>query len=72
MKPKTNEDLVLHLMQYSPRGALCQAFIIQAIERYCDDVIKAGPEACDSGFISGEAWVDIASDTKRRIREFYA
>lgn len=68
---KTNEDLVLDLMRYSPHGALCQAFIINAIEAYCDSVAKTGPEAFDGGLINGQAWVDIAKDVKSRIREFY-
>jgi hypothetical protein len=70
-KLKTNEDLVVDLMNFSPRGALCQAFIVQAIQEYCESVIKAGAEACDSGMINGQAWVDIAQDTKQRIEEFY-
>lgn len=68
---KSNEDLVVDLMTFSPRGALCQAFVITAIEKYCADVIQAGPEKFDSAFMNGQAWVDVAVDTQARMKAFY-
>ena len=71
-KLKTNEDLVSDLMNYSPYGALCQAFITQAIENYCDTVIKWEPtEADERGFVSPTAWKGVATDIKKRMDEFY-
>ena len=70
-KLKTNEDLVRDLMTRSPQGALCQAFVVQALQTYCKQVIEAGPAAFDSAMLSGQAWVGIAKDIDRRIEEFY-
>jgi len=71
-KLKTNEDLVLNLMQFSPRGALCQAFVITAIQKYAQQCVAAGAEKFDSGLMNGQAWIDIAVDVDKRIEAFYA
>lgn len=78
---KTNEDLVSDLMNFSPHGALCQAFITQAIEYYCDKVIENKEESLKEeaeneangklSIVSQKSWIGIAEDTKKRIREFY-
>ena len=39
-KLETNEDLVVDLLNYSPYGALCQSFIIQAIQSFASGVIE--------------------------------
>lgn len=77
-KRKTNVDLVKSLMNYSPQGALCQPFIVQAIESYCDKVIEDMPAIIEKDkregnrpFVSNEAWLKIAKDTKERIELFY-
>lgn len=36
MKIRTNEDLVVDLMNYSPHGSMGQAFVIEAIRKYAD------------------------------------
>lgn len=71
---KTNEDLVVDLMNYSPYGALGQAFIIQAIEAYANRIIKDKEELLandGNSIISNNAWIGIAEDVKRRMDEFY-
>lgn len=70
-KPKTNEDLVLHLMQHNAAGPLVQAFVLHAIETYARQAIQAGPQAFDSALMSGEAWVRCAQDVVARIERFY-
>lgn len=70
-KLNSNEDLVRDLMNYSPRGALCQAFIMTAIEKYCEQVIAVGEDHFVGGLINGKAWLDVAVDTKQRIDAFY-
>lgn len=71
MELNTNEDLVIDLMNYSPRGALSQAFIMHAIQKYAADVIEAGAEAMSSPMLNGQAWVDVAVDVKARCDKFY-
>ena len=80
-KIKTNEDLVVNLLNYSPYGALCQSFIIQAIESFASEVInnkefllKEEADAEEKGrylLVSHKAWVGIAEDVKKRMSEFY-
>lgn len=77
----TNEQFVDDLMTHSPHGALCQAFIISAIEYYCDTVIDEKEkflgeeeEARKAGkimLVSRKAWVGIAEDIKSRIVRKY-
>jgi len=78
---KTNEDLIKDLMNFSPYGGLCQAFIMQGIQAYCQDVINQKEEmliheeqlkiAGRIPLISTEAWIGIAEDVQKRCNEFY-
>lgn len=76
-KIKTNEDLVVDLMNYSPYGALCQSFIITAIRSFSDKVISQKKELLEMEkngevqLVSMKAWVGIAEDIKKRMDEFY-
>jgi len=61
VKQKTNIKLVTHMMTYSKQGVLMQAFIIEAIAKYAESVIKANPLTL-SPDISGYAWDACASE----------
>lgn len=69
-KVKTNEELVIDLMNYSPFGGLCQGFIMEAIQDYASRVIAA-PNIADNDFISGATWKGLAVDVKERCDAFY-
>ena len=72
-KLESNEDLVKDLMNYSPYGALCQVFIMEAIQRYAEQVAASNPEDYDMGaMIAPEAWIGVAKDIKARCEAFYA
>lgn len=64
MSRETNVEFVTRLMEFSPTGALSQAFIIEAIGRYADECVKHADEVVASvdkqGFISGKAWLRTA------------
>ena len=77
----TNEEFVAHLMRYSPHGALCQVFVIEAIRAYVETIVEAYSENPNGftdelqdkmGLISAEAWVGIAKDIQRRYKENYS
>ena len=70
-KPRHNEDFVRDLLNYSPRGALCQMFVMHAIRHYAEQVAATGPKAYDSAFMSGQAWVDVAKDVEAKCKAFY-
>jgi hypothetical protein len=71
---RTNTELVDDLMSYSPSGALCQVFILQAIEKYADAVLadeSATLREMEGGMISGEAWVRCAKHIQGELISHY-
>ncbi len=68
---KTNTQFVTELMEFSKTGALMQAFVITAIEKYAEQCIKAGPATFDSPLMSGEAWHATAKEAQERLQENY-
>jgi hypothetical protein len=63
-----NEEFIADLMMYSPRGALCQIFILEAIRFYSGIIIENGkPEDDGEGLISKLAWYDIAEDIQKKL-----
>lgn len=69
--PKTNVEFVTNLMEYSPHGALAQAFIVQAIRSYAEAVAKTTPVDDGKSFINPEAWHGVAVDIIARMDKFY-
>ena len=57
-KLKTNVELVTDMMEFSQAGALKQAFIIEAIHNYSQDVVAAenASDGVSVSFISPQAW----------------
>ncbi len=70
-KLETNEDLFIDLLNYSPYGGLCQAFIKVALEEYCKQILSAKEEWPDNSFINQETWKGIALDIQERMTKFY-
>ena len=68
---KTNTDCIVELMEFSPTGAIAQAFILEAIRRYAKAVAAADPAKLDTGYISGEAWVATAKHIVKELRAQY-
>ena len=68
---KTNTDCIVELMEFSPTGALAQAFILEAIKRYARAVAAADPAKLDSDLLSGEAWVATAKYIVKELRAQY-
>lgn len=71
-KIKTNVDLVNDLMTHSPVGALGQAFIIQAIREYAEELVANPlPPTKPGSLFSNEAWNKAALDVRERCNAFY-
>lgn len=78
---KTNEELISDLMNFSPYGALCQGFIMQALGDFCKRVITDKEELIEKekqdvkdgkiSIISNGAWVGIAEDIDAKMNCFY-
>jgi len=69
---KTNEILLGELMMYSPHGALCQVFIIEAIRNYAERIASTPtPVEHGNSVISAIAWHGIAVDILARMKANY-
>jgi hypothetical protein len=54
---KTNVEKIQELMTRSPAGPLMQAFILEAVRRYAEDIINEGvPEDNPRALVSPQAW----------------
>lgn len=42
---KSNEEVIVELMNYSKSGALIQAFVLEGLRRYSQQVVNAQPGA---------------------------
>jgi hypothetical protein len=80
-RPLTNEDLIKNLLNFSPYGGLCQAFIMQGLREYAqyvidnsEEILKNEEESATKNKMpiqSQKAWVGIAKDIAERIDMFY-
>jgi hypothetical protein len=66
-KPKTNIQLVRHIMEYSQAGALKQAFVIEALYQYSQQILKDKEAWPQNSFVSQEAWQTCAEETLASI-----
>jgi hypothetical protein len=54
---KTNVEKIQELMTQSPAGPLMQAFILEAVRRYAEDILREGePEDNPRALVSPQAW----------------
>lgn len=80
-KITNNEELVIDLMNFSPYGALSQVFVMEAIQRYANEVIeqeekilkdKAKEESEGKiSFVDMGSWLGVAKNIKERTDKFY-
>jgi hypothetical protein len=68
-KPKTNIQLVRHIMEYSQAGALKQAFVIEALYYYSQKILKDKATWPQGSVVSQEAWQTCAEETLASITE---
>lgn len=66
-KPKTNIQLVRHIMEYSQAGALKQAFVIEALYQYSQQILDDKAVWPQGSFVSQEAWQTCAEETLASI-----
>lgn len=58
---RSNTLKIQHLMTRSPAGPLMQAFILEAIRRYAEEIVNEGiPEDNPRALISPKAWYTCA------------
>jgi len=64
---ETNTEMLTRLMDRSRNGALMQAFVLTAIQKYSAQCIEVGAATFDSGFMDGRAWIRCAEEAGRNI-----
>lgn len=69
---KTNVEFITDLMEHSNYGGLAQAFVVEAIMRYAEQISKATPEDLAAmKFISAHAWIGVAKEIKMKMESKY-
>jgi len=63
----TNSNFIKSLHETSTFGNITEAFIIEAIAKYCDDWLKFVPTKEVDQYISMELWQEIAAEIKQKI-----
>ena len=67
MARKTNKGLIKKLTP----DAVGEAFVITAIERYCQQILSDSMEASDRSLINMDLWKVIAKHNLETIKEYY-
>ena len=68
-KTQTNVQLVKRMMEQSSQGALMQAFIIEAIHQYSQQILDDKAVWPQGSFVSQEAWQTCAKEVIASITE---
>lgn len=66
-KRQTNVAMLRRLMEFSKNGALMQAFVLTAIDKYAQQCMQAGAEKLDTPLVSGRAWVACAQEAQQTV-----
>ena len=70
-KPQTNTQFINHLMNYSQQGALIQAFVLTALEKYAESIKTLPPEGWTTEMISFDGWQRCAEETLTKLEAHY-
>jgi hypothetical protein len=65
--PKTNTQMLMHLMEHAKTGPLIQAFILHGLEQYAKRVAAKTPAELDNPMIAGHAWHACAVEVRDTI-----
>lgn len=67
-KRLNNVEFVTEMMEFSQFGALTQAFIIEAIDRYSKQVAASTPDQYPpNDFFSPEVWIGIGKEIQQKL-----
>lgn len=69
-KPKRldNVEFVTEMMEHSKFGPLAQAFVIEAISRYAEQVAASKPENYgQTSFFSPESWIGVGKEIAEKM-----
>lgn len=66
---ETNDEFIHRIMTSSKYGSLVQAFVIEALSRYAEEVASSPVES--HGFINMSTWKNIALDVQDELAKKY-
>lgn len=66
--PKTNEDVVHDIMNFSRYGALAQAFVMTALEVYSKKVVATPDASLDTDFMAPGVWKGVAAEVLEKLQ----
>lgn len=71
MDKKTNEQLLLEIINHSRYGALAQVFVIDALYKFAKKVAASSPEEYGDGmlFIHPDSWIGVAKEIELKIKQ---
>lgn len=76
MKPsKTNVEFVTEMMEFSRYGALTQAFVLEAVDKYAQQVIAKQEDlkvSMKDHIVRPVTWIDIAKEVHAKCKARYA
>lgn len=73
MKRRDNVQKITHIMVNYPGGPLAQAFVLEAVRQYADQVLAAGkPEDDPRAWISPAAWYNTAAMISESLQSMEA
>jgi hypothetical protein len=67
----TNEEFVVNILNYSPYGALCQLFVLEAIRYYSELISKTQASDDPNNAINPIIWKNIAIDIHNKFLRNY-
>jgi hypothetical protein len=69
MKRPTNVEFVTELMEFSNKGPIIQAYVLEALRLYSESVVANQEQIPEDGFISRAVWVGCAQEVLAKLEE---
>lgn len=66
---QTNIEFMSNLMDFARSGALMQAFVLEGLRIYAQEIMEADPEDLGNALISGHSWQLCAKEYLEKIEE---
>jgi hypothetical protein len=57
---ETNTEFIERIMNFCPHGALIQAFVLEALNQYAEQVADPQVHVPDTPMLSGQSWKQTA------------
>lgn len=69
--PETNTEFITRVMDFAKSGPLMQAFVIQALTSYSEDVMSASDAQLENPMVHPDAWRRCAVEMQQELENKY-